>query len=127
MKLVVFDIETTGLDKENDHIIQFSAIKYDKNNPDNVEVYETYIQPLGNYSISLPAFSKHGITPDFLKDKPHFVDVAMDIYNFMDDCALLTYNGLSFDAPFLKREFNDVGITWIFSDDFIFISKDIRK
>lgn len=116
MKLVVFDIETTGLDKENAHIIQFSAIKYDKNNPDNVEVYETYIQPTGNYSISLPAFSKHGITPDFLKDKPHFVDVAMDIYNFMDDCALLTYNGLSFDAPFLKREFKDVGITWNFSE-----------
>ena len=31
MKLVVFDIETTGTDKEKDHIIQFSAVKYDKN------------------------------------------------------------------------------------------------
>ena len=48
MKLVVFDIETTGTDKERDHIIQFSAVKYDKNDPKNYETYSTYIKPTGS-------------------------------------------------------------------------------
>lgn len=116
MKLVVFDIETTGLDKEKDHIIQFSAIKYDSENPDDVKTYTTYVQPEGAYTISVVAYAKHHITPDFLKDKPHFIDIAQDILDFFEGCALLTYNGLSFDAPFLKREFKQIGIEWNFSE-----------
>lgn len=116
MKIVVFDIETTGLDKEKDHIIQFSAVKHDTENPGKKEIYETYIQPTGNYSMSLVAYSKHRISPEFLKDKPYFVDVAYDIMNFLEGCVLLTYNGLSFDAPFLKKEFKEVGLTWNFSE-----------
>lgn len=116
MKLVIFDIETTGLDREKDFIIQFSAIKYDKHDPENIETYSTYIRPVGSYTMSVAAINKHHITPKFLEDKPTFLDVALDIYNFIDDCALLTYNGLSFDAPFLKREFKDAGIDWGFSD-----------
>lgn len=116
MKLVVFDIETTGLDKDKDFIIQFSAIKYDKNNPDQLEKYDTYIKPSGAYTMSIAALAKHHITPAFLEDKPQFADVAGDILDFIDGCALVTYNGLGFDAPFLKREFKEVGITWNFSE-----------
>ena len=116
MKLVVFDIETTGLDKEKDHIIQFSAVKYDKNDPKNPETYSTYIKPTGPYTMSIAALSKHHITPQFLEDKPEFIDVAQDILDFINGCAILTYNGLSFDAPFLKRHFKECGIDWSFSD-----------
>ena len=116
MKLVVFDIETTGTDKEKDHIIQFSAIKYDKYNPGNPETYSTYIKPTGPYTMSVAALSKHNLTPKFLEDKPEFVEVAQDILDFISGCALLTYNGLSFDAPILKRHFKEVGIDWHFAD-----------
>lgn len=116
MKLVVFDIETTGLDREKDQIIQFSAIKYDKLNPKNPETLSLYIKPTGQYTISVAALSKHHITPKFLEDKPEFIDVAQEIFDFISGCALLTYNGLSFDAPFLKRQFKEVGINWSFSE-----------
>ena len=116
MKLVVFDIETTGLDREKDHIVQFSAVKYDSENPSNTETYTTYIQPEGSYNMSITAYVKHRISPEFLKDKPKFADVAQDILDFFEGCSLLTYNGLSFDAPFLKREFKEVGIEWNFSE-----------
>lgn len=114
--LVVFDIETTGLDKKKDYIIQFSAVKYDRDKSIITDSINHYIQPSGNYSISIVAFLKHKITPDFLKDKPLFIDVAQDIFNFFEGCDILTYNGIGFDAPFLKREFNDCGIEWNFSD-----------
>lgn len=116
MKLVVFDIETTGLDREKDHIVQFSAVKYDSENPTNTETYTTYVQPEGSYNMSIMAYVKHRISPEFLKDKPKFIDVAQDILDFLEGCSLLTYNGLSFDAPFLKREFKEVGIEWNFSE-----------
>ena len=116
MKLVVFDIETTGTDKERDHIIQFSAVKYDKNDPKNLETYSTYVKPTGPYTMSVAALSKHNITPKFLEDKPEFIDVAQDILDFINGCAILTYNGLSFDAPILKRHFKECGIDWSFID-----------
>lgn len=114
--LVVFDIETTGLDKKKDYIIQFAAIKYNRESREIIDEINTYIQPAGNYTMSVAALCKHRITPQFLTDKPYFVDVATDILNFFEGCDILTYNGLSFDAPFLKKEFADCGIEWNFSE-----------
>lgn len=110
MKLLIFDIETTGLDKINDQIIQFASIIIDTNTNKIIDSYSEYIQPVGNYSISLNAYFKHQITPDFLKDKPHLKDVAEKIiskFNEVND--ILTYNGNAFDIPFLKNELNKYG------------------
>lgn len=117
--IVSFDIETTGLNVENDHIIQFSAIKFD-DQYNIVETYDKYIQPYGNYVMSIPALAKHHITPNFLKDKPYFKDLANEIYNFIKGCDLLGYNVISFDAKLLKTEFKRVGINWDFSDHNIY-------
>lgn len=114
--LVIFDIETTGIDKKKDYIIQFSALKYDVETGETLGTINHYIQPSGNYTMSVVGLTKHRITPKFLMDKPIFADVAVEIYEFLDGCDLLTYNGLNFDAPFLKREFADCGITWTFSN-----------
>lgn len=110
--LVVFDIETTGLDKTKDQIIQFAALKIDRTTHQVLDSINEYIQPSGSYSISISAYLKHGIKPDFLKDKPHFKDVANKIYDFFNGCDILTYNGNSFDISFLINEFNKVGITF---------------
>lgn len=114
--IVVFDIETTGVDKKKDHIIQFSAIKYDRDNKRIIDEYNTYIKPYGSYTMSVGSLAIHQITPKFLEDKPYFIDVANDILKFFEGCDLLSYNGLSFDAPFLKREFAECGIEWNFSE-----------
>lgn len=110
--LVSYDLETTGLDKTKDQIIQFAAIKIDTQKHKIIDSKNIFIQPVGNYSISIQAFFKHGITPEFLKDKPHFKDVAQEIFDFFIGCDILTYNGCSFDNSFLMCEFEKIGVVW---------------
>ena len=68
--LITFDLETTGLDRNKDFIIQISGTKRDKETCELIESLNEYVQPEGSYSISMAAFFKHHIKPDFLKDKP---------------------------------------------------------
>ena len=110
--LICFDLETTGLNKDIDHIIQFSACKYNPETNKIIASKNLYIQPEGQYSISIQAWIKHGITSDFLKDKPFFKNVADEIISFFDspdNYDILTYNGNSFDIPFLLTELNRIG------------------
>ena len=109
MILVIFDLETTGLDKTKDQIIQFSALKINTDDHSIIDSKNLYIQPIGNYSISIAAYLKHRISPDFLEGKPYLKDVAKDIVDFIGDNDVLTYNGNGFDIPFLKYELNKYG------------------
>jgi DNA polymerase III subunit epsilon len=108
--LVVLDIETTGLDRTKDWIIQFAAIKVDVDANKIVDTINLMIRPEKDYIMSIGAYIKHKIHPDSLKDKPTFKEVANDIYKFIDGCDILTFNGTSFDLPFLMNEFAKVGI-----------------
>lgn len=110
MILTIFDIETTGLDRSKDFIIQFAGIKIDTSTHKIIDELNLYIQPEGNYSISPGAFFKHNITPQFLSDKPYMRDCAVKIVAFFNNSEnILTYNGNSFDIPFLKAELNKYG------------------
>lgn len=109
--LVVHDIETTGLDKDKDYIIQYAAIKVDLKQNKIIDKINLFIKPDGPYEISIQAYIRHGIKPEFLQDKPVLSDVAQQIIDFIGDNAVLTYNGTSFDNPFIvhqlaKRGFN---------------------
>ena len=114
--IVIFDLETTGLDKTKDQIIQYAGIKIDRNTNQIIDSKNIYIQPVGNYQISFGAFFKHGIKPEFLKDKPHFSEVGQEIADFMKGCDILTYNGNGFDIPFLLNEFERADIKFSFLD-----------
>lgn len=114
--LIVFDLETTGLDRTKDQIIQFAAIKINRENNEIIDSKNLYIQPVGAYNITIQAYFKHGIKVDFLKDKPYFSEVAQEILDFIKDCDILTYNGCSFDMPFLLNEFSKVGIDYSFKN-----------
>lgn len=110
MILTIFDIETTGLDKQKDQIIQFAGIKIDTESNKIVENLNQYIQPIGQYTISLGAYFKHGITPEFLSKYPHMDEVAPIIYKFFNgEDNILTYNGNGFDIPFIKIELDKYG------------------
>lgn len=102
--IVAFDIETTGLDKNKDHIIQISMVKFDSSTYEIVDTYSTYIRPIGEYVMSIPAYLKHKLKPNDLIDKPTINDVADKIIEFFADCDVLTYNGNKFDIPFLNNE-----------------------
>ena len=114
--LVSLDIETTGTDKNRDRIIQFAAIKIDTTHHKIIDSINMLIRPDGDYVMSIGAYLKHRIHPDMLKDKPTFKEVAKQIYDFIGNNDILTYNGVSFDLPFLMNEFKRAGITFLPSD-----------
>ena len=116
MILTVFDLETTGLDKSKDSIIQFAGLKIDTNTYKIIEEFSQLIRPCGDYFISLGAQLKHGITKEMLADKPTMVEVGPQIVKFFEGVEnILTYNGCSFDIPFLKYELNRFGYDIDFS------------
>lgn len=110
MILHAFDLETTGLDRTNDSIIQFAGIKIDLDTFKILDTLYCLIRPCGNYSISLGSYFKHHITPAMLEDKPTMAEVGPKIMEFFKDAEnILTYNGNSFDIPFLKNDLAKFG------------------
>ena len=95
---VIFDIETTGLNYDEDEILQFSAI-----NENGEVLLNTYVKP--ECHESWPNASKiNGITPEVVKDAPTFTEIIndiQDIFNSADE--LIAYNG-EFDKTFLQRQ-----------------------
>lgn len=66
--IVVYDVETTGLNPQKDFIIQLVLKKIDSKSLEVIDTREWYIQPIHAYEISSQAQEKHGITKEFLKE-----------------------------------------------------------
>ena len=110
MIIAIFDVETTGLDKHKDSIIQFAGMKMNTETHEVVDSLNLYIRPIGNFSINPGAYFKHHIDAKFLEDKPTMSKVAYKIINFFDGVDnILTYNGNTFDISFLQEELNRHG------------------
>ena len=116
MILCIFDLETTGLDRTKDSIIQFAGMKIDTDSNKIIGELNLYIRPCGNFTINPGAYFKHHIDAKFLDDKPTMPKTASKIVEFFDDVTdVLTYNGNGFDIPFLKFELNKYGFDIDFS------------
>lgn len=105
--IVFFDIETTGLNKDFDRIVQIGMHKMDYNGTPSGDA-EYLINPCGVKS-SAEAFEKHGLSDEMLaKEKPfeHYADAILE---FMKDCDLGGHNCIPFDIPFLMAEFGRCG------------------
>ena len=82
MRQVVLDTETTGLDIANDHrIIEIAGVEL-VNRKLTKNSYQIYLNPERAVGQS---FKIHGLTDDFLSDKPLFKDVYQDFLNFIKD------------------------------------------
>ena len=98
--LVVFDLETTGLDIELDRIIQFAFLRV---NPDrSVEEWQELVNP----AIPIPpeASRVHGITDDQVADHPDFSHFAPIVLSYINNSDLCGFNIAQFDVPFLQAE-----------------------
>ena len=109
--LIVFDLETTGLDMVNDRIIQMSYIKV---NPDGTEERENFYT---NPCKSIPAevVQLTGISDDDVKDAPTFKQLAATLEKKFQGCDFAGYNSNHFDVPMLAEEFLRAGIDFNFS------------
>lgn len=109
--LVVFDLETTGLDLVRDRIIQLSYIK----------VYPDGRETRGNEMINpgkpIPqeVAALTGITDDDVKDKPSFKALAPKLSAEFSGCDFAGFNSNHFDIPMLAEEFLRAGIDFDFS------------
>ena len=106
--LVIFDTETTGLNSQYDYIIQLSAVKLNEK-LEEVEYFNEYIKPLGDFEISPAAQEKHGITKEFILKQKTLHEVAPKFIKFIEGCDLGGFNSNMFDVKFLYKDFKDAG------------------
>ena len=128
LRQIFLDTETTGLYPVQGHrIIEIAAIEMINRRPTNNH-FHVYLNP--QREIDPAAQEVHGITLEFLQDKPLFEAVAAELINFVSDAELVIHNA-PFDVGFLNSELGRIGLQPIetFSDkitDTLKMAKDSR-
>ncbi len=101
MRQIVLDTETTGLEISQDHrIIEIGCVEM-VNRKLTGRHYHQYINPQRN--VDEGAMEVHGITDQFLADKPLFESIAADFLEFVDGADLIIHNA-PFDLGFINHE-----------------------
>ena len=109
--LVIFDLESTGLDLAKDNIIQLSYIKV---YPDGKEERKNYFINPGK-PIPAEVTELTHITDEMVKDAPSFKEIANTLANDFIGCDFAGYNSNNFDIPLLAEEFLRAGVSFDFS------------
>lgn len=103
MREICLDTETTGLDPKDGHkIIEIACFEL-INKVKTGKVFHSFVNPLRD--VPHEAFRIHGISTEFLKDKPTFDLIADKFLDFIGDDVLVIHNA-SFDIKFLNFELN---------------------
>ena len=101
MRSITLDIETTGLSFLEGHkIVEIGCVELLNNFPSG-KTWQRYINP--ERSIPEEAFKIHGLSNEFLSNKPVFSDIIDDFLNFIKDSDLIIHNS-KFDLPFINYE-----------------------
>ena len=102
MREIVLDTETTGLDPfSGDRVVEIGCIELVNRFPTG-KTFHCYINP--ERDMPEQAFAVHGLSVEFLREKPVFADICEDLLAFLGDAPLIIHNA-SFDAAFLNAEF----------------------
>ncbi|WP_447591039.1 DNA polymerase III subunit epsilon [Aquipseudomonas campi] len=106
MRSVVLDTETTGMPVTDGHrIIEIGCVEVIGRRLTGRH-FHVYLQP--DREIDEGALAVHGISSEFLADKPRFKDVADEFYEFIKDAQLIIHNA-AFDIGFINNEFALLG------------------
>lgn len=106
MRSVVLDTETTGMPVTDGHrIIEIGCVELEGRRLTGRH-FHVYLQP--DREIDEGAIAVHGITNDYLKDKPRFREVADDFFEFINGAQLIIHNA-AFDVGFINNEFALLG------------------
>ncbi|MDD4879938.1 MAG: DNA polymerase III subunit epsilon [Gallionellaceae bacterium] len=101
MRRIVLDTETTGLNPGQGHrVVEIGAVEV-VNRRVTGRTFHTYLNP--DREIDAGAAEVHGLTADFLADKPHFPDVVAEFLDYIADAELVIHNA-PFDVGFLNSE-----------------------
>jgi DNA polymerase III subunit epsilon len=106
MRQIVLDTETTGLYARNgDRIVEVGCVELVDRKPTGRRLHR-YINP--DREVPVEAQRIHGLTDEFLADKPRFRDIAAELADFIREAELVIHNA-SFDMEFLNAEFGLLG------------------
>lgn len=106
MRRIVLDTETTGLEPAGGHrIIELACLELSGRRSTGRH-FHRYLNP--DRDIEIGALQVHGITLEFLQDKPRFGDVADEFLDFIAGAELLIHNA-AFDTAFLNMELAKIG------------------
>ncbi|ABE37661.1 DNA polymerase III subunit epsilon [Rhodopseudomonas pseudopalustris] len=101
MREIVLDTETTGLDPlRGDRLVEIGCVEIYNRMPTG-QAFHRYINP--ERDMPAEAFAVHGLSAEFLADKPLFAQVVDEFLDFIGDAPLVIHNA-SFDAGFLNAE-----------------------
>ena len=101
MREIVFNTETTGLDPyQGDRLVEIGCVELINGFPTG-QVFHRYLNP--ERDVPEGAFKVHGLSGEFLRDKPLFADVCEELLAFIGDAPLVAHNAM-FDLGFLNSE-----------------------
>ncbi|MBB1603271.1 DNA polymerase III subunit epsilon [Variovorax sp. UMC13] len=104
---IVLDTETTGLSAENgDRVIELGCVELLNRKLTGNDLH-IYFNP--ERESHEEALKVHGLTTDFLRDKPKFATLAQDVIEYLRGAELIIHNA-AFDVGFLNKEFELVGL-----------------
>ena len=107
MREIVVDTETTGLDPlRGDRVIEIGCVELFNHMPTG-QTFHRHLNP--EREVSREAFEVHGLSSEFLADKPLFAAVANDFLAFIGDAPLIIHNA-AFDLGFINAELDRVGL-----------------
>lgn len=107
MREIIFDTETTGLESKVDRVIEIGGIELVDHFPTG-RTFHKYISP-GDRKVHPDALAVHGLSDEFLKDKPTFAEILQELQEFFHDAKWVAHNA-NFDMGFINAEFERLGI-----------------
>jgi DNA polymerase-3 subunit epsilon len=106
MREIVLDTETTGLDPYQGHrLVEIGCIELVNGIPSG-QSFHRYLNP--ERDMPVEAFNVHGLSVEFLKDKPYFAEIVEELLTFIGDAPLVAHNAM-FDLGFLNAELERAG------------------
>lgn len=107
LREIIFDTETTGLKaNDGDRVIEIGAVELINRFPSG-RTFHVFINP-EDREVHPEALNIHGISNEFLRDKPKFSDIADDFIEFFSIGSLIAHNA-TFDTGFLNAELRRLG------------------
>ncbi|WP_394706072.1 DNA polymerase III subunit epsilon [uncultured Cohaesibacter sp.] len=110
MREIVFDTETTGLDPfSGDRVVEIGCVELINHLP-TTNNFHVYINP--ERDMPEEAYKIHGLSEEFLADKPKFAEIAESFHAFIKDTVIIAHNA-KFDVKFLNWELEKAGFAKI--------------
>ena len=107
MREICFDTETTGLSPENgDRLVEIGAVELINHVPTG-QIFHEYINP--ERDVPEEVVKIHGLTNEFLADKPTFAEIAQKWVDFIGDDGILVAHNAEFDMKFTNYELKKLG------------------